>query len=337
MNWPQDVLLHDHGDGSSTILPILPKLFELSGKNMPFTPSQTPEIFAKQVRDWFHNPQIDIVARFSLTTGVLQNSGALSLFTEQYVNYRAEQGFKYAEMTIAPQYHNGSGLGIKGVVEALINGIKRGEKRHPEFEANVIFSIGREVSSKEAVKLVNLAGECDRDYVVGIGLVCDEASHSPEKHRAMFSRAKELGFHTTCHAGEWVNNNPNLERDLPILIKNIRTAVFDLKVDRIGHAIGLAYDPELVRIVADRGIGIEGCPGSNYASGLIPNTSCLKIRELLKAGVVYSLHPDDDLFLPDLQNTFQLCDKEYQFTEKEKQKLMRNAWSAKFGNRKYFS
>lgn len=336
-SWPQEVLLHDHGDGSVTILPILKKLFHYAGKKLPFDGDCDLETLHQRVKDWFHNPQIDIVTKFSLTTGVLQNYGALSLFAEQYVNYRAEQGLKYAEMTIAPQYHTSMGLGIKKVVEALINGIKQGEKNHPEFEANIIFSIGREVGSEESLKLVDLAGECDCDYVVGVGLVCDEASHPPEKHKAMFLRAKELGFHTTCHAGEWVNNDPNFERDLPLLIKNVRTAVLDLKVDRVGHAIGLAYDPELVRIVVDRGTGIEGCPGSNYASGLIPNTNCLKIRKLLEAGVVYSLHPDDDLFLPDLQATFQLCDKEYRFTEEEKQKLMQNAWLVKFGRRKHFS
>lgn len=333
-HWPQEVVLHDHGDGSATLLNILPRLFKISGKPFPF--SVEPEIMAREVRDWFRSDR-DIVERFSVTTGVLQDPKALYFFGKNYVCRKTFLGYRYCEMTIAPQYHIFGGLTEVEVVAALIEGIKSGEMICPQTEVNILFSIGREVSPYEAVRLVNAAAECDRDYVVGIGLVCDEAAHPPEKHIAMFERAKELSFKTTCHAGEWVcgsGQQADFHRDLPGLIKNVRTAIFDLGADRIGHAIGLPYDPELMKIVVDRQIGIEGCPGSNLASGLIPDTSCLKIREMLEAGVLYSLNPDDDLFLPTLDETFQLCDGEYHFTEEEIQKLMINAWKTKFGNRK---
>jgi adenosine deaminase len=334
-NWPQTALLHDHGDGSKTVLSKLQELYKLAGLQFPLQGSSSlPELYIK-VRRWFHNSNIDIVKRFGLVTNVLQQHRSLVLFAQNYVSERAQQGYTYCEMTIAPQYHTKKGLTEKEVVSALIEGIKLGEKEYPKIEVNILFSIGREVASEEAVSLVNIAGECDRDYVVGIGLVCNEAAHPPEKHAAMFRRAKELEFYTTCHAGEWVDNNPDFERDLPLLLKNIRTAVVDLGVNRVGHATALAYDSELIKRVVDNQIGIEGCPGSNFDSGLIPDTACLKIRELLEANVIYSLHPDDDLFLPDLETTFALCDKEYRFTEEEKQKLLRNAWTAKFGGRKY--
>ena len=170
--------------------------------------------------------------------------------------------------------------------------------------------------------------------MAGIGLACDEASHPPEKHVKMFARAKELGFKTTCHAGEWVSGKPDCGRDERALLANIRTAIFELEVDRIGHAIPLARDSELMAHVVRYGIGVEGCPGSNVASKLIPNTRHLRIRELLDAGVLYSLNPDDDLFLPSLAETFTLCDAEYNFTEDEKTKLRMNPWKSRFGSRK---
>ncbi len=333
-HWPQEVLLHDHGDGSTTLLNILPRLFEISGKPFPF--STEPEIMAREVRDWFRSDR-DIVERFSVTTGVLQNPEALYFFGKNYVCRKTSMGYKYCEMTIAPQYHVFGGLTEAEVVAALIEGIKFGERLCPETEVNILFSIGREVDSERAVQLVDIADRCDRDYVIGVGLVCDEAAHPPEKHIQMFKRAKELGFKTTCHAGEWVcgsGQQADFYRDLPGLIKNVRTAIFDLGADRIGHAIGLPYDPELMRVVVDRQIGIEGCPGSNHSSGLIPDTKCLRIREMLDAGVLYSIHPDDDLFLPDLDETFQLCDDEYHFAMKERWQLVLNAWKTKFGNRK---
>jgi len=333
-HWFQEAVLHDHGDGSVTLLNILPQLFRISGRPFPF--SIEPEIMAREVREWFTSGR-DIVERFSVTTGVLQSYEALYLFGKNYVCRRASEGYEYCEMTIAPQYHTFSGLTEAEVVAAVIEGIKSGESIHPRAEVNLLFSIGREASPEKAVRLVNVAGRCDRDYVVGIGLVCDEAAHPPEKHVPMFRRAKALGFKTTCHAGEWVcepGQQADFHRDLPGLIKNIRTAVFGLGADRIGHAIGLPYDPELMKVVVDRQIGVEGCPGSNFASGLIPDTKCLRIREMLEAGVLYSLNPDDDLFLPTLAETFQLCDREYRLTADEKMALRLNALLTKFGNRK---
>lgn len=335
-NWPQKAILHDHLDGSITLVPILPKLFELSGKKYPFY--QFGDIHA-DMANLFKDPQIDIVQKFSNTTSVMQSRETLSLAAESYVRVRAQQGLEYCEATIAPQYHVFGSLTEKQVVEALIEGIKRGEEQFPNVEVNLLFTVGVRVSSEEAVRLVNMASECNRDYVVGIGLVCDEAAHPPEKHRAMFKRAKELGFKTTCHAGEWCHHSfekPNWKRDRDRLLRNIRIAIYDLEVDRLGHAIPLAYDRYLIRAVLERKIGIEGCPASNLSSGLIPNTKYLEIRQLLEAGVPYSLNPDDDLFMPGLDEVFQICDDEYHFTEEEKQKLLKNPWLARFGNRKEY-
>ncbi len=333
--WTQRIILHDHLDGSATLVSILPRLFEMSGKKYPFDPNGDIQ---GDMMKLFKDPQIDIVRKFSNTTGVMQSRETLSLVAQNYVRVRALHGFKYCEATVAPQYHIFCGLTENGVVGALIEGIKRGEKEFPNIEVNLIFSVGREVSSEEAVRLVNEANDTDRNYVVGIGLVCDESAHPPEKHKAMFKRAKELSFKTTCHAGEWCHHpakgKADWMRDRYLLLKNIETAIFKLKVDRMGHAIPLAYSESLMRAVKERNIAIEGCPGSNLSSGLISNTNYLRIRHLLSRGMNYSLNPDDDLFMPSLNEVFQICNAEYHFTEEEIQKLLRNPWLARFGNRK---
>jgi len=328
--WNQEVLLHDHLAGSFPLVSVLPQLFQMSGKEFPFNKFNCH----LEVKKIFQNPQIDIVKKFSNITGVMQSRDTLALAAEACTRVRARQGFGYCEVTAAPQYYVFGGLKEEEVIAALVEGIKRGEEQYPEIEVNLLFTVGREVSSEEGIRLVESAARCDRNYVVGIGLACDEANHPPQKHIPLFRRAKELGFKTTVHAGEWVNDKPNVERDEPLLLQNVLCAIFDLGADRISHAIPLAYSPDLVKIVVDKEIGVEGCPGSNLASGLIPNVSYLKIRKLLGAGVLYSLNPDDDLFLPDLNETFALCDKEYNFTDDEKRRLKMNAWATRFGRRK---
>ena len=329
--WPQRVLLHDHLDGSKTLMPVLEQLHYLSGKLYPFTGFIAEQ--HEQVKALFNNAQINIVEKFANTTGVMQSEETLALAAESYVRARNLQGYYYCEATIAPQYHTFGGLNERQVIAALIEGIRRGEELCPYTEVNLIFAIGREVDPDEAVRLVEQAALCNRHYVVGIGLACDEAAHPPEKHIKMFRRAEELGFKTTCHAGEWVSTKPDYERDKKALLENVKTALFKLRVDRLGHAIPLTLDKNLIDYVVKEGIGIEGCPGSNLASKLIPNTSCLGIKRLLACGVRYSLNPDDDLFLPTLDETFRLCDDEYHFDQSEKEKLIKNAWATRFGKR----
>lgn len=328
----QKVLLHDHLSGSRPMMKILEKLHELNGRAYPFYGSFREQ--HEQVKALFQNAQIDIVKKFSTTTGLLQTREALMLAAKNYVVERAKEGFEYCEMTVAPQYLTTRGLTSKKVIAALIEGIKLGEKQYPKMETNILFTIGREINADEAVKLVDIAAKCDRNYVVGIGLACDEAAHPPEKHIKMFRRAKKLGFKTTAHAGEWVSTSPDFDRDQEALLKNVRTAIFDLEVNRIGQAIPLAHDTALMAEVARRHIAIEGCPGSNLVSGLIPNTRCLGIDKMLARGIRYSLNPDDDLFMPNMDETFAICDAEYNFTEDQKMRLQMNAWVSAFGHRK---
>src|SRR3989338_9122998 len=346
MHWPQTALLHDHLDGSRPLLNILPELARLSGDRYSFDPTKDHH---GQIKRWFENPQTDMIKKFSVTTGVMQTPETLRLAARTYVRHRALQGLKYCEATIAPQYFTFKWLTEKEVIQALIEGIKEGENEFPDVEVNLIGTVGREVSSEEGVRLVEAFAECDRSYVPGIGLVCDEAKDPPEKHEPMFRRAKELGFKRTCHAGEWCNldmffNGRHYYLDLwkaytTQLMRNIYTAVFLLEVDRLDHAIPLAYDPkifrgEVLQRVIEKNIGVTGCHGSYIFSKLIPNLRYLRINDLLNSGVLYSLNPYDDLFMPDLDEVFEMCNNEYQFSPEEQRQLLLNPWLTKFGNRK---
>jgi|SRR3989344_1860696 len=334
-----DAILHDHLDGSRPLLNVLPQLWKLTHKdNRPY-PFDLQRNHLDQVRRWFGNPlKGDIVSKFSLTTGVMQSRVNLHLATRAYVEERAKQGFKYCEITIAPQYHTYSGLSEKQVVEALISGIVAEEYLYPNIEVNLLLAVGREVDPAEAVRLINVFSECDRNYVVGVTLVCDEAKHPPEKHLPMYRRAKELGLKTAGHVAEWVHNpdiqNADLKRDLPQLIKNARTALIDLGIDRAEHLRILGHSAELMDLVAERNIGIAMCPSSYLNTELIADVKTLRIDRLLDANLRVSLHPDDDLFMEDMFEMFDRCDKAYKFTDEQKIKLRLNAWKSRFGNRK---
>jgi len=336
--WPQTALLHDHGDGAHPIGGILVQLQIMAGIKI------NPRINYRQVyRQRFLDVHSNIIEAFSHINKLLQTWDALYLAGWNHVVVRAKQGFHYDEVMFAPQYHCFGGLTPKEVVEAIVSGIKTAEREYPHMEANLLFAIGRELSSQKAIKLMKVLEQCDRSYVVGANIVCDENKFPPERHRKTIEYADSAEINLEVHASEWVRRPkqvPDFQRDLPMLGKNLKFVLdlfgkFKFKAKRrIGHGIALPYNQELMKFVVDEQIGFTGCPGSNLQSKNIPDLGTLKIREMIDQGVIWSMNPDDDFFQPDLNEVFQACNDEYRFTEEEKQKLLRNPWLSRFGNRK---
>jgi adenosine deaminase CECR1 len=70
-----------------------------------------------------------------------------------------------------------------------------------------------------------------------------------------------------------------------------------LDTKRIGHGFHLAYHPELMKIVKDKGICIECCPVSNLLLGYVLDLRCHPARGFLHAGLPVSISPDDPGFM----------------------------------------
>ncbi len=336
--WPQTALLHDHGDGAFPIGNILVQLQIMAG--MKIDPRQD---YTRIYRQRFLDIHSNIIEAFSHINKLLQTGDALYLAAWNHVVVRARQGFHYDEVMFAPQYHCFGKLTPKEVVEALVAGIKKAEEEYPNMEANLLFAIGREIRPKKAIQLLKILEQCDRSYVVGANIVCDENKFPPERHRKTIEYADRAEINLEVHASEWIRRPkqaPDFQRDLPMLIKNLRVVLdlfkkFKSSVKRrLGHGIALPYDEGLLNFVADEQIGVTGCPGSNLQGQNIPNLKSLKIREVLDRGILWSMNPDDDFFQPGLNEVFQMCNDKYWFTKNEKQKLLRNPWLSRFGNRK---
>lgn len=336
--WPQTAILHDHGDGAQPIGGMLVQLQMMAEVKI------SSRIDYRQLyRQRFLDTHSNIIEAFSHINKLLQTYDALYLAAWNHVVVRARQGFLYDEVMFAPQYHCLDGLTPKKVVEALVAGIRRAEKEYPDIEVNLLFAIGRELRSQKAIQLLKILEQCDRSYVVGANIVCDENKFPPERHRKTIEYADSAEINIEVHTSEWVRRPkqvPDFQRDLPMLIKNLKVVLdlfkkFKSKAKRrFGHAIALPYDEESMSFVIDEQMGVTGCPGSNLQGKNIPNLQTLKIDEMLDRGVLWSMNPDDDFFQPDLNEVFQMCNEKYSFTEEEKQKLLFNPWLTRFGSRK---
>ncbi len=313
-------LLHDHIDGSAVVATVISKLYQMAKRDFPF-----PSVEAWLA--YYQNPQTDLVKKFDTVTSVLQSVEALDLMGYLYGLRRAIEGYAYVEAKFAPQYHQRGGLSIAQASTAMIGGLRAAERQHG-IRILPQLCIGRDADPDVGIQVARVA--LDYDGEVALDLACTEAGNPPEKHLPAYKMTFGSKVKRTCHAGEWVEPEPR-ETYRQRLLENVRTAVYVLKCDGIGHAIPLADDPALVAHVVNYGIRVEGCPAAYVASGLIKDVRELRIGHLLDQGVRYTLNEDDDLFLPPMDKVIEVCDKAYRFTRKQAKLLEQNVFLGAFG------
>ena len=301
------------------MIDIIEDLYRLADRPFPFRD-------IKAWLDFFRDPQEDIVARFATVTGVLQTAESLTTAAYAYGRRRAQEGLVYAEAKFAPQYHTAGGLTLAQAAAAVHEGLRRAEHDH-RIRLLPVIGIGREADPQTGLAVARIALEYDG--AMALDLVCDEAGHPPEKHLPAFRSTFGSKVKRDCHAGEWVAREPATTYRQRLL-RNIRTAVFDLRCHGVGHAIPLADDPELVAYLAANGVRVAGCPLSNHYSGLIKDVRELRLDEIIDQGVIYTLNADDDLFMPPLPAVASVCDEAYGFTPAQKEALEANVFRGAF-------
>lgn len=308
-------LSHDHIDGNRSLMLFIETLYREAGIKFEF----------KNTEQWYRylrNSEIPINIRFRTITQVLQSEELLKLMAFTYATFRSGQGYLSVEGKFAPQYHTQKGLTMRQVTRAIYDGLSEAEEVTGIKTRPFHICIGREADENLAMQVAKIAIEYDGEAI--LDLAGNEPENPPEKHRKAYESTFGTNVKRDCHAGEWIEDKPRKtyrER----LLKNIRTAIFDLKCHSIGHAIPLIYDKELVRYVVDNQIRICMCPLSNLTLGHINTIQELGITELLDAGAWVTLNSDDDLFLPDMEEVTKQCDLYCNFSLEQCRKLEENS------------
>ena len=109
-------------------------------------------------------------------------------------------------------------------------------------------------------------------------------------HKSFGSLDVLRGVDLTAHAGEW--GGP----------ESVRAALDDLGVERIGHGVRAIEDLALVDRLAEDGIVLEVCPGSNVALGVYPDWRAHPVHRLRERGVKVTVSTDDPPFFHTTMN-----------------------------------
>ena len=196
----------------------------------------------------------------------------------------AASGVVYSETFLSPDFCGGRDLGAwREYLHAIQEAADQAERDMGITLRGIITCI-RHFGPDKARETAKVAAETAGDWIVGFGIAGDEKICKPKDFAYSFDVAREAGLRLTAHAGEW--GGPD----------SVRGALAALKVERIGHGVRAIEDLALVDELAERGIVLEVCPGSNVALGLYKDWRAHPISDLHRRGVKVTISTDDPPF-----------------------------------------
>ncbi|MCU0636126.1 MAG: adenosine deaminase family protein [Gemmatimonadaceae bacterium] len=200
----------------------------------------------------------DYLARFAITTGVMQTPEAIERVAYELVHDVAADGTWYVETRYAPSLSARQGLSMDDVMAAWWRGLQRGERETGTVARMIVCALrGDSVAMAQAHAELAVAW-ADRGAVA-------------------------FDLAVTCHAGEGWG------------AASIREAIHDCGADRIGHGTRLHEDPDLQRYVADRRIALEVCPTSNVQTRVVARFAEHPIKQYQAMGIPVTLNTDNRL------------------------------------------
>ena len=234
---------------------------------------------AYYIRDFWHF--LDV---YEAATSVLQSPGDYARLTAAVLEETARGNVVYCETFLSPDFCGGRDVGAwKEYLHAIREAAEAAEKAHGITLRGIITPI-RHFGPDKAREVALCAQETAGDWIVGFGIAGDEKQGHPRDFAYAFDMAREAGLGITAHAGEW--EGPG----------SVRDALDHLRPARIGHGVRAVEDPALVDRLAEDGIVLEVCPGSNVALGVYPDWKEHPIARLRAAGVKVTVSTDDPPF-----------------------------------------
>ena len=112
---------------------------------------------------------------------------------------------------------------------------------------------------------------------------------------------------------------------------SVRDAVRDLEVERIGHGVRAIENLALVDELAEKGIVLEVCPGSNVTLGIYPSFRDHPIHELDRRGVKVTISTDDPPFFhTSMAREYEEMHRAFDWDEGQFRRIARQSLDAAF-------
>ena len=230
-------------------------------------------------RDFWHFLEV-----YEAATSVLTTPADYARLLRAVLEASAEEGVIYCETFVSPDFCGGRDLAAWRDYLAALSETAASAERDMGIACRAIVTPIRHFGPDKAKEVAICAAETAGGFVTGFGIAGDEKAGKPGDFAWSFDCAREAGLGLTAHAGEWA------------VPQSVRDALRDLRPSRIGHGVRAIEDLALVDELAEAGIVLECCPGSNVALGLYPSFRAHPIAKLHDRGVKVTVSTDDPPF-----------------------------------------
>ncbi|MBN2694837.1 adenosine deaminase [bacterium] len=271
--------LHLHLDGSLRLSTIL----DLAKKDNVDLGVTTEEELAKLIHMGENCSSLEeYLIAFRVTLSVLQTEESLYRVAYELAEDAAAENVRYMEVRYAPVLHREKGLSLTQIIEAVLHGLKAGE-RDFGVKSGVILSGIRNISNEYSLRLAELAVAYKNFGVVGFDLAGAEANYPAKDHQEAFKLIRFNNINSTCHAGEAYGP------------ESIHQALHLVGAHRIGHGTRLREDGNLLNYVNDHRIPLEVCIKSNVQTGAVQNIKTHPVRFYYDLGIRVTINTDNRL------------------------------------------
>ena len=259
----------------------------------------------------------EYLEKFDLPGRCIMDEEGLSGAAYDLLSQMNEENVCYAEIRFAPLLSETKKMDSRKVIEAVIGGMEQGKKDFG-IEYGVIVCAMRHHSTEDNMRMIKTAREYLGSGVCAADLAGAEAIYPMSEFKNLFQNTHKIGMPFTIHAGECGS------------AQNIIDSV-EAGARRIGHGIAMRGHSDLLKELAEKGIGIEMCPISNLQTKAVAGPEEYPIREFLNGGLKVTVNTDNRTVsdttmtkeLEFIQNTYGIQDDEIYL-------LMKNAADVAF-------
>lgn len=273
--------LHLHFTGSMRVATVR-DLAERHGIRLPDTlmADWPPHLHATDERGWFRFQRLYDAAR-----ACVRGEEDMRRIVREAATDDATEGSRWLEIQIDPTSYAPFVGGITPALEIVLDEA-RSVSASGSVGVAVVVAASRMRHPLEARTLARLAaryaGEGPGD-VVGFGLSNDERRGLVADFAPAFRIARRAGLALVPHGGELLG------------AQSVMETLEHLDPDRIGHGVRSVEDPQVLDAVAEAGVTLEVCPGSNVSLGVYERYDEVPLRRIMEAGIPVALGADDPL------------------------------------------
>ena len=271
--------LHCHLDGSLRISTIL----DLGEKQKVRLPASDPDKLFKLIYAGDVCSSLDdYLKAFDITLAVLQTEEALYRAAYELVEDCSKENVRYLEVRYSPMLHTQRGLKLADIVEAVIQGLRAGE-RDFGVRSGVILCGIRSISSDSSLRMAELCVAFKNRGVIGFDLAGAEYNYPAKDHKQAFQLILDNNVNCTAHAGEAYGP------------ESIAQAIHYCGAHRIGHGTRLRENGDLLNYINDHRIPLEICLSSNVQTRAAPDFQSHPLPFFYSYGLRVTINTDNRL------------------------------------------